>query len=126
MPPKKRSRIPSNLSRQINSEKVVTRNLLNGFVSNGSRGESLVEEIMGRSIKNISLNGLIQIAGIISKLINVKFERNYKRRKALIIKWFQDNEELIAPIKSNVKIVYENEITADDQDTDEKNIQHSK
>lgn len=120
MPPKRHSRVPSNLSRSINSEKIVTRNLLNGFVSKGSRGEKLVEEIISHPIKKISLTGLIQVANIVSNLINVKLERNYKRKKALIIKWFQENEELIIPIKKCLKIVYEIEENKDDPKNEEE------
>lgn len=115
MPPKRHSRTPPFLSRRINSEKIVTRNLLNGFVSKGSRGENLIEEMISLPIKKISLTGLIQIANIVSNLINVKLERNYKRKKALIIKWFQENEELIIPIKNCLKIVYEVEDNKNDQ-----------
>lgn len=109
MPPKRRkAKVPADLSRCHNSEKVVTMNLLGNFVVQGSRGEKLIEEILGTSLKDVSRNGLIRVAMIVSKLIQQKFPRNFGRRKDLIVKWFQDNEELINNVKQFVTIRYAN------------------
>ena len=37
-------------------------------------------------------------------MINVNLTRNEKRRKGLIVKWFNDNASKIEPIKSTIKV----------------------
>lgn len=105
-PMPKFSKVPPGLSRNCNPEKVVTRNLLNGFVAKGSRGEQIIEEILGCTINKVSLNALITIGELLSDLTKVKLERNYKRKKDLIVKWFNDNEQRISYYKPYVKIIY--------------------
>lgn len=104
---KKYRKIPPELSRKRNPEKVVAQNLLNGFVSNGSKGEQIIKDILGCSISDISLRALITVALLISDITSIKLERNYKRKKDLIVKWFNDNEEIIRKYIPFVKIIYE-------------------
>lgn len=47
---------------------------------------------------NIRQQELIQIACCLSKKIGVKVERDSKRRKDLLFKWFQDNIDKISPM----------------------------
>ena len=81
MPPKKNQKTPAHLSRKLNTEKTIAKNLLDGFVTKGSRGEKIIEQIFGAKINQISLTALMQIARVISELSDVKFPRNYKRKK---------------------------------------------
>lgn len=97
MPVKRKPKVPVEFSRNKNSEKVVTRNLLDGYKAEGSRGEALIEQIMKTKLKKASRVGLIQIGSMLGELIGIKFPRNFKRRRDLIVKWFEDNEELILP-----------------------------
>lgn len=105
--PNEFSRARPELSRKKNPEKVVAQNLLNGFVSKGSRGEKMINDILGCSISEVTLKGLISVASFISDITKIKLERNYKRKKDLIVKWFNDNEEKIRKYKQFVKIVYD-------------------
>lgn len=107
MPPKLFGKVPPGLSRKYNSEKTVTHNLLDGFVAKGSRGESLIEDILGYPINQVSLNGLIKITSLVSDLIDIKFPRNYRRKKDLIVKWFQENAEIIEAYKHYFTIEYD-------------------
>lgn len=100
MTQKRKSRVPSCLSRAKNSEKVISMNLLGNFNSQGSRGKNLIEEIVGFPLQQISRNGLIGIATVVGSLIHKDFPRNYSRKKDLIVKWFDDNCEQINKIKS--------------------------
>ncbi|KAK8893000.1 hypothetical protein M9Y10_030256 [Tritrichomonas musculus] len=106
MPPRK-AKVPPSLSRKNNPEKVVTMNLLNGFTIAGSRGEAIIEEILQQKIKKASLNGLIQLGSIIGDLIGIKLPRNYKRKKDLIVKWFEEHEELITPYLSYLRVEFD-------------------
>lgn len=91
-------------SRLINPEKVIAKYLLGDFVPKGSRGESLIQEIFNRKLEKISLPALISAAKLISVMIGVRFTRNEKRLKNLVIKWFDDNDSLIEPLKANIII----------------------
>lgn len=106
MPPKKNPKVASNLSRKYNTEKEIAKNLLDGFITKGSRGEILIEQILGTQINKISLVALIQISRVISELADIKFPRNYKRKKDLIVKWFTDNGDIIDSYKQHIQIVY--------------------
>ncbi|KAK8865058.1 hypothetical protein M9Y10_010588 [Tritrichomonas musculus] len=91
----RKPRVPACFSRTFVPERVVSMNLLDGFVAQGSRGEKLVEEMVGMPLENISKNGLCKLAVIVSHLIDIKLPRNIYRRKDLMVKWFQDNEDKI-------------------------------
>lgn len=103
---KEHYRVPSKISRKINTEKEVANNLLDGFIARGSKGELLIERVIGIKINQITLTGLTQIAKFISELSDTKFPRNYKRKKDLIVKWFDDNHDIIESYISNIQIVY--------------------
>lgn len=115
---KKRSKVPPGLSRKMNSEKAVAKNLLNNFVAKGSKGQTLIEDMLGFPITQISLKALINFAILVSGLCDIKFERNYKRKKDLIVKWFNDNEEFIVPFKNYFKVIADD--NDDDQNEEEK------
>lgn len=51
---------------------------------------------------NVRQQELIQIACCLSKKIGVKVERDSKRRKDLLFKWFQENIDKISPILHQV------------------------
>lgn len=106
MIPSGRIRVEPNFSRKINTERAVAKNLLNGFIMKGSNGEKLIEEIIGVQINKISLTALIEISKLISDLTNIKFPRNYKRKKDLIVKWFDDNIDTIKSVKDYIHINY--------------------
>lgn len=103
---KKRAKVPLGLSRSRNSEKIVTKNLLDGFVSAGSKGEKILENLLGCPLNQISLSSLIAIATVFSEMSKIKLERNFKRKKDLIVKWFNDNEEAINFYRQFVYINY--------------------
>lgn len=52
----------------------------------------------------LNQKNLIQIATILSALINVKIPRDAKRRKLLLYKWFDDNWPLIQKHIGNIVI----------------------
>lgn len=106
MPPKGYLKVPLKLSRKNNTEKEVAQNLLDNFIAKGSKGEALIEKIIGLKINQISLTGLIQISRLVSELADIKFPRNYKRKKDLIIKWFDDNSSIIDLYRNNIQVVY--------------------
>ena len=80
-------------SKTLISEKEKTKKLLDGFNPKGSRGEILVHKLL--PVERASQNLLISVAQIISSLIGKKLKRDYKRKKTLLIKWFDDNYDII-------------------------------
>lgn len=95
----RKSRVPTCFSRTFVPERIISMNLLDGFVVQGSRGQKLIEDITGVPLDCISKTGLCKVASIISQLIETNLSRNIYRRKDLMVKWFQDNEEKIEPYK---------------------------
>lgn len=122
MPPR-RLKIDPRLDRTKNSEKKIASVLMDDFDIKGSKGKALLEEIFQQDLKNISQSGLKVFGELVGKLINVNLTRNEKRRKGLIVKWFNDNASKIEPIKSTIKVdfidlnqIKEIELTNDDLD----------
>ena len=103
----RKNKVPDGFSRIFDSEKTVTRNLLDNFIANGSRGEELIKEITGCcKLNEISVDSILSIAFLISLLIEIPISRNYKRSKILIVKWFNDNEKRISPCIEYIKCLY--------------------
>lgn len=102
--PPRRLKIDPRLDRNKNSEKKIASVLMDDFDIKGSKGKALLEEIFQQDLKNISQSGLKVFGELVGKLINVNLTRNEKRRKGLIVKWFNDNASKIEPIKSTIKV----------------------
>lgn len=100
----RKQRIEDGYSRHYYSEKTVSNVLLGDFDVKSSKGKILIEEICGKQINEISLHTLFNISQIISKLTNIKLERNIYRRKDLLIKWFDTHLKDIENIKNHISI----------------------
>lgn len=72
-------------SRYFNSEKTVAQNLIEGFEPNGSKGESLIEQMTGSKLNNMSFNALMKFGELISIITGIVLPRNSKRLKGLMI-----------------------------------------
>lgn len=93
-----------NTSRLINTEKDVSIYLQGDFDPRGSQGEALIQDIFKQNLRKISKASLVTVAIIIGDIIGVKLTRNEKRKKDLVIKWYNDHSTLIEPLKSNIVI----------------------
>lgn len=91
-------------SRKHNTEKELSQNLLGDFKVQNSKGKELIEEIFGVELKLISNTALINVTLVVSNMICQKCPRNFKRKKDLIVKWFDDNAELINAIKCYIQV----------------------
>lgn len=94
---------PNRISRTSISEKNRANLLLGDFDPNNSRGMELIEHLTHHQV---SRHALISIATILSGIIGVPFERDFSRRKNLVIKWFDMNYDLILPYKDCFEIEY--------------------
>lgn len=100
----RRPKVEKGLSRKYDSEKIVSQTLLNGYQVKGSRGEQLIEQLTGLSYNQIGMKSILRIVELFAYLYDLKVERNIKRRKDLLVKWLQDNEEEIEEFKDHAKI----------------------
>lgn len=100
----RRPKVEKGLSRKFDSEKIVSQTLLNGYQAKGSRGEQLIEDLTGHSCNQIGMKSILRIVEIFAELCDLEIKRNTKRRKDLLVKWLQDNEEKIEEVKDHVKI----------------------
>ena len=93
-------------NRRILGEKGVAKELLGDFEPEGSRGMIFVMNFFNGQI---TVNRLVWLGTIFSRMLNIEFPRNFKRNRDLLIKWFDTNIELIEPLSINVSIVFEEE-----------------
>lgn len=100
------------ISRRHASEKVVAQNLLGDFEVKNSRGLAIIESIMGENtFDSISRNSLLSLTTVLSKLTQIPFPRNFSRRKALIVKWFDDNADELETAGKFVCVEFNHEKT---------------
>ncbi|KAH0785637.1 hypothetical protein GPJ56_010387 [Histomonas meleagridis] len=71
---------------------------INGRLSGFNPKESLVwKEITRRFGVNIKQPELVSIATVLANSAKIKLDRDAKRRKTVLIKWFDENYPLISP-----------------------------
>lgn len=94
-----RKRRPRGISDKNGGEKIRVRARLNGFIAM----ESMIwNEIKRRFGDNIRHGELLSIAEVVAQYSGVFLDRDAKRRKTVLIKWFQENWARIAPFLSCV------------------------
>ena len=103
----RKPRVGEGLSRVFDSEKLVTETLLNGFDYQGSKGEKILEYILGSSICENSRNSVRAIVHFLSCMLQKKVTRNVYRNKKLLIKWVDDYSDLIMKILLTTNIICE-------------------
>ena len=77
-----------------NAERQRINQRLNGF---NAKDNEPWKEITQRFGANIKQPELLSIANVLSQSANVKLDRDAKRRKKVLIKWFAENWEAIKP-----------------------------
>lgn len=92
------------VSRKGISEKLRANLLLGDFDPYNSRGWDLIKYMTHHQV---SRHALISLATILSGLIGIPFERDYSRRKDLVIKWFDTNYDEIIQFKDCFEIEYQ-------------------
>ncbi|KAK8834742.1 hypothetical protein M9Y10_011163 [Tritrichomonas musculus] len=77
-----------------NREKERITNRLNGF---NPKDNTAWREITNRFGNNIKQPELLSIATVLANNANIKLDRDAKRRKSVLIKWFEENWKAILP-----------------------------
>ena len=80
--------LPSGTPTEQNKEKERIAGRLNGF---NPKDNEAWREIAKRFGSNIKQPELLSIAQVLANQANVKLDRDAKRRKSVLIKWFHEN-----------------------------------
>ena len=83
-----------NIYSEVNTEKKRISERLNGF---NPRENNAWKEISRRFGSSIKQPELLSIATILANNANIRLDRDAKRRKTVLIKWFQENWDTISP-----------------------------
>ena len=78
----------------VNKEKERIAGRLTGF---NPKDNDVWRQITSRFGANIKQPELLSIAKVLAQNANLKLDRDAKRRKSVLIKWFDENWNLIAP-----------------------------
>jgi hypothetical protein len=85
---------PPIIDRENMTEKQIANVRQGSFEAQGSRGAQLIAQICPIDLTRRSLYSLVSV---LSALADVRFERDFGRRKDLLIKWVDDNYDALAP-----------------------------
>lgn len=88
------SHFPKPPPRSSHAERERTRFLLGDFHAQGSAGLELLHTLCPFELTR---SALISLATVFSELIDVPLERDIKRKKELLIKWFDVNISAVKP-----------------------------
>jgi hypothetical protein len=102
MPPRP-SRV---LDRRQKLEKEISDMHEGDFVVAGSRGLKFLDAILDGEALAFDRKSLIALAMLFSAISNVRFPRDFTRRRTLIIKWFDQNLEALQPIRTVLSFSY--------------------
>jgi hypothetical protein len=85
------------------TERAIAEMRLGEFSAQGSRGLQLLQQMFPRS--DMTRRSMYSLATILGALANVPLERDFSRRKELIIKWFDDNYDALEPFLRFIELV---------------------
>lgn len=92
-------------TRSINEvEREKVRQRLQGFNKKESRAWSIICQRFG---PNLNQSELVSLAEVVAHHLHLKVDREAKRRKEVVLKWFEENSELVFPFLE--KVVLEDE-----------------
>lgn len=84
-----------------NTDKIRIQHLLRGFDQKSSPAWQEITTLYGPDVKHTTL---CLLAKILSSQIGVSLDRDSKRRKSVLVKWYHDNWALIQPLIRNYQI----------------------
>lgn len=85
---------PNNLLCGLNEEKLRVAERLHGFNPKNNLVTNYLSQRFGKHIKHTEL---LSIANILSSNTNIKLDRDAKRRKAVLLKWFEEHWVFLCP-----------------------------
>ena len=97
----RRGRKPSVPNRSRMSERQIAEYRQNGFNPEGSRGKQLLDNLYPGEMTRRSLYSFTTLW---AALAGIKLQRDFTRRKDLLIKWIDDNYDKIQPYAQFFKL----------------------
>ncbi|OHT11003.1 hypothetical protein TRFO_19497 [Tritrichomonas foetus] len=100
---KKNEIMGDEMKRSVANEKDIARILLGDFKPEGSRGLQLLRMV---APKDITRESLIALCKSLSFFSHIRLERNYTRRRDLLIKWCDDNYDSLLPFFEQLEFTF--------------------
>lgn len=72
-------------------------------------------ELEKRNLARRTHAALLSIAQVIAKCLNLNIDRESRRRKKLLIKWYDDNLDVVLPALDKLELVFESDEADEDQ-----------
>jgi hypothetical protein len=94
------------------AEKDISDDHQAGFMPQGSRGEQFLRKMVPQGA--LTSHSLEALAKVFSAISGVPFHRDYTRRRALMIKWFNDNIAALEPIQTLVTVAVDEASTIEE------------
>lgn len=91
------------LSKQTQSERTKLSERLSDFDCENSQAWQLIKQ---KGWDELSQKILLSIASIIANKCQIGLDREAKRRKPILIKWFQENLKIISPAIDKIYLEY--------------------
>lgn len=96
--------IQSDFTKSLENQ-ICDKSKINSRIQGFDQKNCLVwKEICKKFGSSLSHNELLSIAQVIASNCNIKVDRDAKRRKEVLIKWFDENTEVILPFLNYMKI----------------------
>ena len=97
---------------RVTPERLRIAHRLAGF---SPKGSFVMNEITTRFGKNVKHPELVNVAQLLASQASIKLDRDAKRRKNVLYKWFEENWEKIAPFIDNVVLQEVQDPTKDEE-----------
>jgi hypothetical protein len=88
--------------RRSQGEKNRADRLLGGFRADESRGLAFLERIIPDG--SLTEPSLIVLGQIMASVCKLDFPRDFKRRRGLLIKWFDNNVDKLEPLEHVIRV----------------------
>jgi hypothetical protein len=82
------------------SEREIAEDHLGEFTPIGSRGLEFIEGLSGTPY--LTRKSLILLARVCARVADIRFPRDFTRRRELIIKWFDDHIDKLEPLEATI------------------------
>jgi hypothetical protein len=91
--------------RSRNTELEIAKWRQGDFQADGSSGARLIEGVAGGG--KLSREMMIRVAQLFSDLSGIPFQRDWTRRRDLIVKWVDDHSQALQPLADIISVVVE-------------------
>ena len=98
--------------------KALIEDRLRGFIVEESRA---YKELERRGLGKLPQRALLSIAQVIAKGLNINIDRAAKRCKPVLMKWYDENFDVVFPALDKLKLEFNGEEESNKQDIENEN-----